>query len=83
MKKNILIPILAVLAMLLVNPASAQETSRWALQWNISIPTSDFENYINETSIRGIEFGGEYQFETKVTLGGNIGYGAFFKKTGR
>jgi opacity protein-like surface antigen len=81
MKKYILIPVLAVVAMLFVNPASAQETSRWALQWNISIPTSDFENYINETSIRGLEFGGEYQFETNVTVGGSAGYGAFFKKT--
>ena len=60
----------------------AQEDTHWELQWNINMPTGDFENYINETSIRSIEFGGNYHFETNVTLGGAIGYSAFFKKTG-
>ena len=83
MKKYFLISILAIGTLLMVNPVAAQYETHWELQWNISIPTSDFEEYINETSIRGIEFGGYYHFETNVMLGGAVGYGAFFKKTDR
>jgi hypothetical protein len=83
MKKYILITIIVMLAVLITKPAAAQLETHWELQWNISIPTSDFKNYIDETSIRGIEFGGNYHFETNVMLGGAVGYGAFFKKTDR
>ena len=81
MKKYFLIIIMALLAVFITNTASAQEESHFELQWNISIPTGDFENWINESSIRGIEFGGTYHFETGVTVGGAVGYAAFFKKT--
>jgi hypothetical protein len=83
MKKYFLISIIALCAVFFTKTATAQYETHWELEWNISIPTSDFENWINETSVRGIEFGGTYHFETNVTVGGTVGYGAFFKKTGR
>ena len=83
MKKYILISIITLCAVSFTNTAAAQMDTHWEVQWNISIPTSDFKNWINETSIRGIEFGGNYHFETNVTVGGAVGYGAFFKKTGK
>lgn len=81
MKKYILISIMALLAVFATNTATAQFESHFELEWNISIPTGSFEDYMNETSIRGIEFGGSYHFETGVTVGGAVGYAAFFKKT--
>lgn len=83
MKKYFLISIIALCAVFFAKPASAQMETHWEVQWNISVPTADFENFINETSIRGLEFGGNYHFETNVTLGGAIGYAAYFKKTGK
>lgn len=84
MKKYLIISILAIAAVLTFNSSKAQNfDTHWELQWNISIPSGDFEEFINETSIRGIEFGGSYHFETNVMLGAAIGYGAFFKKTDR
>ena len=83
MKKYILISIIALCTVVLIKPATAQMETHWGIQWNISVPTGDFENFINESSVRGLEFGGTYYFETNVTLGGSVGYGAFFKKTGR
>lgn len=83
MKKYFLISLLALCTVFFTKTATAQYETHWEIQWNISIPVSDFENYINESSIRGLEFGGTYHFETNVTLGGAIGYGAFFKKTDR
>ena len=58
MKKYILITILVMLAVVITKPAAAQLETHWELQWNISIPTSDFKDYIDETSIRMLEFGG-------------------------
>lgn len=83
MKKYFLISIIALCAVFFANTANAQMETHWEVQWNIAVPTGDFEQFINETSIRGLEFGGNYHFETNVTLGGAIGYGAFFKKTGK
>ena len=83
MRKYILISIIAFCTVVFIKPATAQMETHWELQWNISVPTGDFENFINESSVRGLEFGGTYHFETNVTLGGTVGYGAFFKKTGR
>ncbi len=83
MKKYFLISIIALCAVFFTNPASAQMDTHWEVQWNISVPTGEFEDFINESSVRGIEFGGTYHFETGVTVGGGIGYAAFFKKTGR
>ena len=83
MKKYFLISIIAILTVFFTKTAVAQYETVWEIQWNISMPTGDFENYMNETSVRGIEFGGNYYFETNVTVGGAIGYGAFFKKTGK
>jgi hypothetical protein len=83
MKKYILISIIALCTVVFINPATAQMETHWELQWNISVPTGEFEDFINESSVRGLEFGGTYHFETNVTLGGVAGYGAFFKKTGR
>jgi hypothetical protein len=83
MKKYFLISIIALCAVFFANNASAQMDTHWEIEWNISIPTGDFENFINESSVRGMEFGGTYHFETNVTLGGTVGYGAFFKKTDR
>jgi hypothetical protein len=83
MKKYIILILFAFTAVLYSNTAAAQMETHWEIEWNISVPTGDFENFINESSIRGLEFGGTYHFETNVTLGGSVGYGAFFKKTGR
>lgn len=83
MKKYILISIISLSTLVFIKPATAQIDTHWEIQWNISVPTGDFENFINESSVRGIQFGGTYHFETNVTLGGSVGYGAFFKKTGR
>lgn len=83
MKKYFLISIGMFLAFGINNSALAQENTHWEIQWNISMPYGDFKDWIDETSIRGIEFGGNYHFETNVTLGGAVGYGAFFKKTPR
>ncbi|MEN8224670.1 MAG: outer membrane beta-barrel protein [Bacteroidota bacterium] len=83
MKKYFLISMIALFAVFLTSTADAQMETHWDLQWNISVPASDFKEFIDETSVRGIEFGGSYHFETNVTLGAAIGYGAFFKKTGR
>ena len=83
MKKYFLISIIAILTVFFTKTTFAQYETVWEIQWNISMPTGDFENYMNETSVRGIEFGGNYYFETNVTVGGAIGYGAFFKKTGK
>lgn len=82
MKKYFLISIIALISVFVSTTVSAQENTLWELEWNISVPTGDFENFMNETSVRGLEFGGTYHFETNVTLGGTVGYGAFFKKTG-
>jgi len=83
MKKYFLISIIALCAVFFTNTATAQIETHWEIQWNIAVPTGDFEQFINESSVRGIEFGGNYHFETGVTLGGAIGYQAFFKKTGK
>jgi hypothetical protein len=83
MKRYILIIIVALVANFGSQTANAQYETHWELQWNISLPTGDFHDFIDETSIRGIEFGGNYHFETNVMLGGSVGYGAFFKKTDR
>lgn len=83
MKKYFLISLFSILAVFMTNTANSQEDTHWEVQWNISVPAGDFENWINESSVRGMEFGGNYHFETGVTLGGAVGYGAFFKKTGR
>ncbi|MCK5765901.1 MAG: hypothetical protein KAH26_07950 [Bacteroidales bacterium] len=83
MKKYFLISIIALCAVFFTKTATAQYETHWEIQWNVSVPTGDFENWINETSVRGMEFGGNYHFETGVTLGGAIGYAAFFKKTGK
>ena len=81
MKKYILISIIALCTVVFIKPATAQMDTHWEVQWNISVPTGAFEDFINESSVRGLQFGGTYHFETNVTLGGSIGYGAFFKKT--
>lgn len=81
MKKYILISIIALCTVVFIKPATAQMDTHWEAQWNISIPTGAFEEFINESSVRGLQFGGTYHFETNVTLGGSIGYSAFFKKT--
>ena len=83
MKKYFLISIIALCAVFFTNTATAQIDTHWEIQWNIAVPTGDFEQFINESSVRGMEFGGNYHFETGVTLGGAIGYQAFFKKTGK
>lgn len=83
MKKYIIIPVFVLLSLMLGKNLSAQEHTIWELQWNISMPTGDFKNWIDETSIRGIEFGGNYHFETGFTAGGAVGYGAYFHKTPR
>jgi len=83
MKKYFLISIIALCAIFIAIPASAQIDTHWEIQWNISVPTGEFEDFVNESSVRGLEFGGNYHFETNVTLGGAVGYAAFFKKTGR
>ncbi|HSG67293.1 MAG TPA: outer membrane beta-barrel protein [Bacteroidales bacterium] len=83
MKKYIIISILAISAVFYAGTASAQMETHWEVEWDISLPTGSFNDFIDETSIRGIEFGGTYHFETNVTVGGSVGYGAFFKKTDR
>ena len=50
MKKYILITIIVVLAVLITKPAAAQLETHWELQWNISIPASDFKDYIERAS---------------------------------
>ena len=81
MKKYIIISILAISAVFFSNTVSAQIETHWEVEWDISMPTGAFKDFIDETSIRGIEFGGTYHFETGVTAGGSVGYGAFFRKT--
>ena len=83
MKKYFLISIILFLALTFSNRSVAQENTLWEIQWNINMPSGDFKDWIDETSVRGIEFGGNYQFETNVTVGGALGYGAFFYKTPR
>lgn len=83
MKKYIFISIFAISALLLSTQAKAQIDTHWEVEWDISVPTGAFKDFIDETSIRGIEFGGTYHFETGVTAGGSVGYGAFFRKTDR
>ncbi len=80
MKRNILLTVLLLISVSLVY---GQEYTKWELEWNIGFPTGDFGDYIDETSLRGIEFGGSYEFETAVTLGASIGYAAFFNETER
>ena len=41
----------------------------------------DMGDAYQESSLRGIEFGGTYRFETNVTVGGTMSYSAFFYKT--
>ena len=81
MKKYIIISILALSTVFFTNTVSAQMETHWEVEWDISVPTGAFKDFIDETSIRGIEFGGTYHFETGVTAGGSVGYGAFFHKT--
>ena len=80
MKKNIFI---LVFMLALGSLSFGQHYSKWELEWNIGFPGGDFNKWIDETSLRGIEFGGTYEFETNVTLGGTVGYSGFFKETER
>lgn len=80
MKKYILT---ILLALLFVPFAFSQSFTKWELEWNISMPSGDFNDWIDETGLRGIEFGGTYEFETGVTAGASIGYAAFFRETER
>ncbi|MEA3476900.1 MAG: outer membrane beta-barrel protein [Bacteroidota bacterium] len=79
MKKYIII-LFAVLA-LGVSKGMAQENTIWELEWNISFPMGEMKDMFNENSLRGIEFGGTYRFETNVTVGGTMAYSAFFSKS--
>ncbi len=80
MKKNILITLLLIVFTAFTY---GQDYTKWELEWNIGFPTGDFKDYIDESSLRGIEFGGSYEFETGVIAGGTMGYSAFFKETER
>jgi len=79
MKKHIII--LFALMTLGISKGMAQENTIWELEWNISFPMGEMGDAFNETSLRGIEFGGTYRFETGVTVGGTMTYAAFFSKS--
>ncbi len=79
MKKYIII-LFAVMA-LGISKGIAQESTIWELEWNISFPMGGMKDFFNENSLRGIEFGGTYSFETNVTVGGTMTYAAFFSKS--
>lgn len=79
MKKYIII-LFAVMA-LGVSKGMAQESTLWELEWNISFPMGEMKDLFLDNSLRGIEFGGTYSFETNVTVGGTMTYAAFFSKS--
>jgi len=79
MKKYIII--LCAIMALGISKGMAQENTVWELEWDISLPMGDMKDMFNENSLRGIEFGGTYRFETNVTVGGTMLYSAFFSKS--
>ena len=74
-------PIFLALAFLASLRASAQEGSKsMTIHYSLGIPTGNFKNIINNTSLRGFEASYLYHISDRLGLGLQVGFQDFYQK---
>ena len=72
-------PIFLALAFLASLRASAQEGSKsMSIHYSLGIPTGNFKNIINNTSLRGFEASYLYHISDRLGLGLQVGFQDFY-----
>lgn len=77
MKLKYIITCLAIIAC--VSTGKAQETNKLSLQYAIGIPTGGLNDYVSETSFRGLKFSYKYMLTPTIGLGFDAGMQTFYE----
>lgn len=81
--KRILILAIIIGAFNFKGSAQGQNEMQLSLSYNIAIPTTEFADYINIASFRGMNVQLDYYLSDQLAIGASLGWNGFYQKKDR